>query len=179
MRRYLLIASAITAVLFIGCATTITTRMVTQPAPNTIDTQTLLDAVTFVLVDNGFDIRMVNQSFGLVTTEWRPVNSGSDTAANILGAFSAGMSGGPMTTYSRVMMFQIQITNAGYTLVPKVMRSAKTSSMYGNSSDQNVEYPSADQPEGQLAEKIIEEINQLLGLPDTYTWGEKTIEIEW
>jgi len=177
MKKIILISLMVLAIVLVSCTTTITTRMVNQPVPNSIDTKQFLDAVTFVLVNNGFDIKMMNESFGLVNTDWRPVKSKSDTAANVLSALSAGFSGGLMTNYSRVMMIQVQLNDTGYTLTPKLRRQARTSSIYGTSTDENVNYPDADSAEGQLAIRIVQEINGLLNLPNSYHWEEKVIEI--
>ncbi len=158
-----------------GCTTTITTRMINQPiSEDTIERQKLLDTIGFVLIENGFDIKMVNESFGIVNTEWRTVESGVDTALNILSILGSSSS---TTTHSRAMMIQIQITENGYKLSPKLKRISRTRSAFGGSSDDRVDYPTKDSPEGKLAVKILEEINRLLGIENNYLWEEKVITI--
>ena len=161
------VVTAAVAIL-VGCTTMITTRMIAQPAQ--LEAKALLDAASYVLVGNGFDIKLINESFGLLTTEWRPVNSGADTAASVLSVLGSG----PATVYSRVLMIQVQRgADGGYTLTPKIRRQAQTAFQ----TQENVDYPTPQSAEGQLAEKIIQEINALLGLPNNYHWEEKTIEI--
>lgn len=161
------------AVLF-GCVTSITTRMINQPVANPIETKDFFDTVSYVLIENGFDIKMLNETYGIISTDWRTVRSGSDTAATILSALSSSSS---MTSYSRAFMIQIQMTDTGYILTPKLKRMSTTTSGFGGSSQENVDYPKQDSAEGKLATKIVEEINLKLGLPNNYVWQEKVIEI--
>jgi len=158
--------------LIAGCATTMTTRMVTQPVSDQLEIKKFLDAVSAVLIQNGFDIKMLNESFGIINTDWRPVKSGADTAATIISAFGSG----PMTVYSRVIMIQVQKTPDGYTVTPKLKRMAQSASLFG-STQENVDYPTRESAEGKLVEKMIQEINALLGMPNTYYWEEKVIDI--
>jgi hypothetical protein len=155
-----------------ACTTTMTTRTVTQPITDGMEMRMFLDAVTATLVQNGFDIKMLNESFGLVSTEWRPVKSGADTAATVLSALGSG----PMTSYSRGMMIQFQKTDLGYIVTPKLKRMAQSQSLFGTTQE-NVDYPTRESGEGKLVEKIIQEVNTLLGLDNTYYWEEKIIEI--
>jgi uncharacterized lipoprotein len=157
----------------LGCVTTITTRTVSQSVAESIDTKRFLDAVSYVLTENGFDIKLLNESYGLVNTDWRPVKSGADTAATILSAFSTSQS---MTVYSRSMMVQVMLTENGYSLTPKLRRTSRSTSMLGGSSE-NVEYPLPESAEGQLAVKIVQEINRELGLLNNYRWEEKTLQV--
>lgn len=158
-----------------GCTTTITTRIINQPiSKDTIERQKLLDTIGFVLIENGFDIKMVNESFGIVNTEWRTVESGADTALNILSILGSSSS---TTTHSRAIMIQVQITENGYKLTPKLKRISRTRSAFGGSSDDRIDYPTKDSHEGKLAVKIVEEINEKLDIVSTYIWEEKTITI--
>ena len=48
--------------IFIGCVTTITTRMVNQPIKKSIEDKKFLDSVSYVLTENGFEIKMINET---------------------------------------------------------------------------------------------------------------------
>jgi uncharacterized lipoprotein len=148
--------------------------MINQPVVDPIETKNFFDTVSYVLIENGFDIKMINETYGIISMEWRPVKSGADTAATILSAFD---SSGSMTSYSRALMVQIQMTDTGYVLAPKLKRMSTTTSGFGRSSQENVDYPTPESHEGKLATKIVEEINIKLGLPNNYMWQEKVIEI--
>ena len=171
--KKIVILAILFAVLF-GCVTAITTRMINQPIADPIETKNFLDIVSFVLIENGFDIKMLNETYGIISTEWRSVKSGADTAATILSALDSSSS---MTSYSRALMIQIQMTEAGYILTPKLKRMSTTTSGFGGSSREQVDYPTPESPEGKLAVRIVEEINLKLGLPNNYIWEEKVIEI--
>lgn len=173
--RYAIFAT----VLLAGCATTITTRMVTQPY-SIDDKKKVLDAITFVLSENGFDIAMMNDAYGICNTTWRPVHSGADTAASILSIAASAMSRGPSSysTFSREMMISVQLLENGYKIIPKVKRVSSTTSLFATTERDDITYPTQSSDEGKLINKLISEINALLGIPDNYFWEEKEISIE-
>ena len=115
---------------------------------------------------------MINESFGIINTEWRGVKSGADTAMSV---FSVLLSSSA-TKYSRDLMMQVKLTETGYKLAPKLRRKSKSSGLYGGSSEE-IEYPTQESPEGKLAMKIVEEINDKLGIGNDYIWEEKVITI--
>jgi hypothetical protein len=123
MKRIIVLAILFTVLL--GCVTAITTRMINQPVVDPIETKNFFDTVSYVLIENGFDIKMINETYSIIGTEWRPVKSGADTAATIQSAFD---SSGSMTSYSRALMVQIQMTDTGYILTPKLKRMSTTTS---------------------------------------------------
>jgi len=178
------VAMVLIVLAFFSCATTITTRSVIQPVNDGVEKIKLTDAVSYALMENGFSIKLINESFGIVTSEWRDIKSGEDTAANVLGALVVGLaaaSGSPnssYTSYSRKMMIEVKATDNGYQLIPKLARISNTSSLYNNVEHANVTYPDRNSKEGQIVIKIVEEINQLLGIQNNYIWEEKVVEIQ-
>jgi hypothetical protein len=92
----------------VGCATTIVTRVVIQPVAVSTDEKAVIDAITYVLTNNGFDVAFINENFGLINSDWRPIQSGADTAASVLSIVASAMSRGPSSysTYSRDMMIE-------------------------------------------------------------------------
>lgn len=165
--------------LFIACSNTMITRRVIQPVPTNANAnkKKVTDAITYVLIENGFEIKTINESFGLVTTEWREVKNSGNTTANVLGAIAVGLGGGTYTKYSRSMMLQIKTTESGYQITPKVAKISKSSNAFKSDTNQNVEYPTQDSVEGNLVGKIVEEINQLICIEDNYIWEEKQITV--
>ena len=167
------------AVVLFGCATTIVTRIVIQPVTGTTDEKAIIDAISYVLINNGFDIAFINENYGFINSAWRPVQSGADTAASVLSIVGSAMSRGPSSysTYSREMMISFQIFANEYHVIAKLKRKSNTTSVYGGSSREDVEYPTADSSEGKLVAKIIREIDRLLSLADDFQWKEKVVSI--
>ena len=150
-----------------SCTTTITTRVVIQPLQETVDTKAMTDAITYVLTNNGFDVAFINEKYGLINTNWRPIQSSADTAASVLSALGSALSRGPSSysTYSRDMMISFQLFANEYHVIPKLKRKTSTTGMFGGSSQEDVEYPPPESNEGKLVIKIITEINDLLKIP--------------
>ncbi len=168
---------AVLIVIAVGCSTTITTRMVIQPT--TLDQKDILDAITYVLTDNGFDIAFVNETHGLINTAWRPIQSGADTAASVFSALGSALSNDhpAYSTYSRAMMISVQLLEGEYKVVPKVKHKQTRTSAWVSSSEDTIEYPKPDSDEGKLVMKIINEINTALNIPNDYYWEEKVIDV--
>ena len=177
--------SGLLAVIMVaGCATTITTRMVTQTVPIDEDSKAIFDVITFVLTNNGFDIAMVNETYGLCNTNWRPVKSGADTAASVLSGAAAlasafaGSGSTSFSTYSREMMISVQLVENGYKVIPKLKRITSQKSVFATTESADISYPTQNSGEGKLVNKLIEEINGLLKISNNYVWEEKEVSIE-
>ena len=170
-------ACVLLAFVTVGCSTTITTRMVIQPTSS--EKKDTIDAITYVLTDNGFDIAFINENHGLINTTWRPIQSGADTAASVLSALGSAMSHdhSAYSTYSREMMISIQLLEDEYKVIPKLKRKETRTSLWASSSENSIEYPKPDSSEGKLVMKIINEINSLLNIPNDYYWEEKVIDV--
>jgi hypothetical protein len=178
MRTVEFLASLVLSlVLVVGCSTTITTRMVIQPT--TLDQKDIIDAITHVLTDNGFDIAFVNENHGLVSTTWRPIQSGADTAASVFSALGSAFSSNhsAYSTFSRAMMISFQLLEGEYKVVPKVKHKETRTSSWVSSSEDSIEYPKPNSDEGKLVMKIINEINTTLNIPNDYFWEEKVIDV--
>ena len=163
----------------VGCTSTIVTRVVIQPVQDSSDMKSMMDAVTYVLTNNGFDVAFINEKYGLINSDWRPIQSSADTAASVLSIVGSAMSRGPSSysTYSRDMMISFQLFSNEYHVIPKLKRKSNTTSFYGGSIRENIEYPTADSNEGKLVTKIITEINRLLSIPDDINWEEKVVTV--
>jgi len=162
-----------------GCTTTIVTRVVIQSVQESSDTKSIIDAITYVLTNNGFDVAFINEKYGIIKSDWRPIQSTADTAASVLSIVGSAMSKGPSSysTYSRDMMISFQLFTIEYHVIPKLKRRTNTTSFYGGSSREDVEYPAADSNEGKLVTKIVKEINHLLGVSDDIQWREKVVHV--
>jgi len=153
--------------------------MVIQPVQETMDTKAMTDAITYVLTNNGFDVAFINEKYGLINTNWRPIQSSADTAASVLSVLGSALSRGPSSysTYSRDMMISFQLFANEYHVVPKLKRKTSTTGTFGGSSQEDVEYPPPESNEGKLVIKIITEINDLLKIPNDMHWQEKVITV--
>ena len=176
--KNVLIVSALAAIVF-SCTTTITTRVVIQPVQESMDTKAMTDAITYVLTNNGFDVAFINEKYGLINTDWRPIQSSADTAASVLSVLGSAMSSGPSSysTYSRDMMISFQLFANEYHVIPKLKRKTNTTGVFGGSSREDVEYPPPESNEGKLVIKIITEVNDLLKIPNDMQWQEKVITV--
>lgn len=163
----------------LACTTTITTRLVIQPVQDATNMKSMTDAITYVLTNNGFDVAFINEKYGLINTNWRPIQSSADTAASVLSIVGAAMSRGPSSysTFSRDMMISFQLFANEYHVIPKLKHRTNTIGLYGGSSREDVQYPTPDSSEGKLVTKIIGEINGLLKIPDDMQWEEKVITV--
>ncbi len=167
MNRTLLLFVFIISILT-SCTTTMTTRLVYQPMDDSIEMGKFLDAASAVLIENGFDIAMINMSYGIVNTGWRPIASGADTASTILSAFGDG----PSQSYSRTLSVQIQRKEYSYIVIPKLKRIKQ--SVFGGQED--IEYPDQNSDEGKLVVKIIKRINELLRIKNDFSWEKNEIK---
>ncbi len=176
--RNILLVPGLVSVLSV-CTTTIVTRVVIQPLQDVNDTKQMIDAVTYVLTNNGFDVAFINEKYGLINSDWRPIESSADTAASVLSVVGSAMSRGPSSynTYSRDMMISFQLFANEYRVIPKLKRKTNTTSFFGGSSRENVEYPTQDSNEGKLVRKIVSEINGVIGIPNNIRWEEKVVTV--
>jgi len=166
-------------VILAACTTTIVTRVVIQPVPQATETKSMIDAITYVLENNGFGVAFINEKYGLVNSDWRPIQSSADTAASVLSAVGSAMSksGSSYNTYSRDMMISFQLFTTEYRAIPKLKRKTSTTGFFSGSTREDVEYPAADSHEGRLVTKIVGELNHILGVPDEIRWEEKVIHV--
>ena len=173
-----ILSLALASALF-SCATTIVTRVVVQPVPEGTDRKAMFDAITYVLTNNGFDVAFVNEEYGLVKSDWRPIQSGADTAASVLSIVGSAMSKrqSSYSTYSRDMMISFQLFSNDFRVIPKLKRKSNTTSLFGGSNTEHLEYPSAGSDEGKLVSKIVYEIDDLLRIPYDLQWEEKVVSI--
>ena len=163
------------ALFMTSCATTMITRSVSQEYTDKLETKKTMDAITYVLSNNGFDVKTINDTYGLITTEWRSLdNSLQNIGLTILTAskyFS--------TTYTDSLQLTFNVKETGYTVVPKTMRTSSTSNTWSNtSSNSAATYPTADSIGGKLTTKVMKEINELIGIESDIKWEEKQITVE-
>ncbi|TFG90856.1 MAG: hypothetical protein E4H15_06865 [Syntrophobacterales bacterium] len=166
--------AAVITVFLAGCVTTIITRSAYQPYEQTFERKIIIDAITFSISENGFDIAMLNETYGIINTSWRKVTSGTDTAISVLSILG---SKGSYSTYSRELSLTFKIDDTGYTVTPKLRKITNTTSKFSSGSSDYIEYPTQDSSEGKIMMKIMREINSALGISDQINWSEKEITV--
>ena len=174
-----LILSLVLVLLLFGCATrpTILTRSVIQEMED-VSNEDFIDTVSYVLTDNGFGIKFLNNKFGIVTTEWRKIKVTLDTATNVLSAVSTFFSeDGKYVHCSSKMMIEVKVLNNGYQVVPKIAKLSEKDYSSVDFENAKVIYPKTNTKEGQLVIKIVKEINSLLNIQDSFDWREKQITL--
>lgn len=165
-------------VLFLaGCTTTtIITRSAHQKYDAGTDKKKIIDAITYTISENGFEVTMLNESYGMVNTNWRKVSSELDNTRNVLSAIGS-IQDGRSSSYSRALSLSFSIKDDGYSVTPKLKKITTTKSYFSSGSTDEIEYPKQDSSEGKLTMKIIQEINAILGIQDDIAWTEKEITV--
>lgn len=142
---------------------------------NKLGNKKTIDAITYVLSNNGFDVKTINETYGLVTTEWRSL----DNAMANLGLTLLTASKYSSTTYTDSLQLTFNVKENGYTVIPKTMRTSYTSNAWTNTqSNSAATYPAADTTGGKLTSKVMKEIDELLGIESDIHWEEKEITVE-
>lgn len=177
MKKKLIASLLLGSVFLNSCSSYIVTRLIRQDflyeSSNNDTKKKTLDAITYVLMSNGFEIDLVNESFGLVNTKWRQITNAGDFVGGIISSVLSD--NGTYNTFEREFSIQIKLTDKGYELLPKMKSITKTNNRYGNTSTDTIIYPDSTSSEGKLAMKIVQEINNLLNIQNNYRWEEKTI----
>ena len=174
-----IILSMVVVILLFGCATrpTILTRSVVQDMEE-ISNEDFVDTVSYVLTDNGFGIKFLNNKFGIVITEWRRIKVNLDTTANVLNAVSSVFSEDSDYVHrTSKMMIEVKILDNSYQVVPKIAKLREKDYSSVDFENAKVIYPKPDTKQGQLVIKIVQEINSLLNIPDSFNWREKQITL--
>ena len=137
----------------------------------------ITSVITFILVGKGFDITMVNEQFGLVTTNFIPIKTSDEDSTNA-GLFFASALAGRGSLYSA--KYQIQLTFMlspdGYQVNPKIKYTASQSNAFSTSTaNESVIYPAEDSKEGFFVNGVIGDINKILKIDNSPAWSNKAI----
>ena len=95
MKKLLLLLSII-SVLFISCTTTEYLNKGNVSFSSEIDKKSAMDAIVYVLSEHSIGVQMVNESFGLIQSDWKQT---SDMADNIGTTLLLGALSGSNTYY--------------------------------------------------------------------------------
>ena len=156
------------AILALSCASTEYLEKGNVSFGDTIDQKTAMDAVVCILSEHGFGIEKINESFGLIETEWKQT---SDLADNMGKTILIGALSGSNTYYYQYMKLNFRITETGYTVTPlSRTESQKSNNLMNSSTTTGGKAPTKTSDEAKIAIAIVEEINSLLKVNGSINW---------
>lgn len=154
------------ALSIVGCASsTIPVRKAEMSFDSEQPLKNTLDAITYVLNNHSFEIDNVNESYGIVYTKWKKINY-SNTGMTIFAAATTGTA----AKYSRYVKLDFKASENGYTVSPRE-KNVNVINKFAQQSTTEVEVElKLDSNEGKDIQKIVDEINDLLGIKGTVEW---------
>lgn len=160
--------------LLVGCApqtAMLRTKSCAQTLPSSTETKKTLDVIAGVLVNNGFEITMVNETVGIVTTGWRDVTTGGEQRTNTTMAVLSALGGGAYNTTNKQMQVNARVRLEGYQLTPRLreIRTANSGYLSGAQNARDIPFEESS-AHGVLIERIVKEINDLLHVPSGFAW---------
>jgi hypothetical protein len=180
MKKAILVFVIITILVFSSCTTAnLTTRYIAMDYEQKFEQKDIIDAITYVLVNNRFEIETINETYGLVTTKWKDLgNLNENLGKSLVLSMLKTLGGGPTTTimFRDAVMLTFRLSENKYVVFPQQSSISSESSIFkSNESTSTAFSPTEESSIGQLVNKIITEINNLLGLSVEIIW-EKEID---
>lgn len=159
---------SIISVLFISCTTTEYLNKGNISFSSEIDKKTAMDAIIYVLSEHGFGVQMVNESFGLIQSDWKQT---SDMKDNIGTTILLGTLSGSNTYFYEYLKMDFRVTETGYTVTPLYKQEQQKSNNIFNSSTTTLnQAPGKSSDEGKIVIQIVEEINSILNVNGEIIW---------
>lgn len=133
-----------------------------------IDQKSAMDAIVYVLTEHGFGVQMINESFGIIESDWKQT---SDMSDNIGMSILAGTLTGSNTYYYEYLKLNFRVTENGYTVTPLYRQDQQKSNNLLNSSTTAVnKAPVKTSDEGKFTMEIVDEINSMLKVQGQIDW---------
>ena len=155
----------------LGCTTTEYLSKGDVSFPNSVDKQKTMDAIVYVLSENSVGITMVNESFGLIQSDWKQISDMSDNIGRTLALAFA--SGGGNTYFSEYVKLDFRITDKGYSVTPLYRQNSERQTAFATSNTASDRAPTKEGKDGQFVLKIVDEINALLNIEGEVIWTTK------
>lgn len=172
MKKFLISAVFLLSIFLFGCTSINMNRFVEIDYQDKIEKGKMIDTISYVLLSNGFEIADINETYGLVTTSWKDLQTqGKNIGLTLLTASRYSS-----TLYSDAVKLTFRITDSGYAVYPKQARISSTSNALVQSSSTNEMTPSENSVAGKLAVKVINEINDMLKQSTEIVWREELAE---
>ena len=159
----------ILSILFVGCTTTEYLNKGNVSFTTETDKKNAMDAIVYVLSEHGITVSMINESFGLIQTDWKQT---SDMEKNLGTTILLGaLAGGSNTYFYEYLKMDFRVTDTGYTVSPLYKQEQQKRNAFANSSATAVnKAPVKTSEEGQIVLKIVEEINSMLNINGEIIW---------
>ncbi len=132
------------------------------------DKKSVMDAIVYVLSEHGMSVSMINESFGLIQSDWSQT---SDMEKNLGKTLALGMLSGANTYFYEYLKIDFKVSENGYIITPHYKQEQQKSNNLLNSSVTAVDKaPLRSSEEAQITIKIVYEINNLLQIDSQVSW---------
>lgn len=156
--------------LALSCATTEYLEKGNVAFEEDMNQKKAMDAIVYVLSERGFNIQMINESFGLIESDWKQT---SDMADNIGTTILVGTLTGSNTYYYTFLKLSFRVTDTGYTVTPLYKQeNQKSNNLINSSTTSGNTSPVKTSAEAKLAMEIVDEINSMLKIKGSINWQE-------
>lgn len=123
-----------------------------------MEKKTVMDAIVYVLSEHSMAVGMVNESFGLLQSEWTQTSDATGKVGKTLALGILGIK----NNFPQYLKIDFKVTENGYTVIPHHRQELPKS---------NIEKaPLAKSDEAKITMKIVEEINALLKIDSQAIW---------
>lgn len=167
MRKIIVLCCLFLPIIFTSClTTTIPVRRAEMTFESAKPTKETIDAITYILNEKSYEIESINDTYGIIYTKWKKTNY-SNAGATLFAAAATGTA----AKYSRYVKLDFKISENGYTVSPRE-KQVNTINKFAQQSTNEIEVellPTSK--EGQEIQKLVEEINNLLGITGNVTWN--------
>lgn len=154
--------------LALSCATTEYLEKGNVYFDDGVNQKSAMDAIVYVLSEHGFGIQMINESFGLIESDWKQT---SDMTDNIGTTILLGALSGSNTYYYEYLKLNFRITESGYTVTPLYKQEhQKSNNLLNSSTTTGAKAPVKTSDEGKFTMSIVDEINSLLKIKGSINW---------
>lgn len=167
MRKISVLGYMFLSVLFTSClSSTIPVRRAEMSFEAPKPTKETIDAITYILNEKSYEIDSINDTYGFIYTKWKKTNY-SNTGATLFAAAATGTA----AKYSRYVKLDFKISENGYIVSPREKQVNVISKLAQQSTNEIEVELVPTSKEGQEIQKLVEEINGLLGITGSVTWN--------
>lgn len=174
----LMMVVALVTVFQMGCIPVIKNSMAVQviPTEKKVENSVVLEKISTILINEGYDIEFVNENLGLIKTGWKDITKAESGASQIIDGLDV-MTGGSKTQNMWYLQIQIKINENDYVLKPKYKMITIEKTLFSEKrNEQEGAFDYERSKEREAIERIMMEINKSINLENDYSW--KVVENE-
>lgn len=165
MKRVLVILfCALSLSLFVSCATQSVYRA-SLPLSESTEIQSTMDAISYVLYENGFEIKQINPAFGIIETEYKDMG-----LTDIGMTFAVAALTGNAANYQNMIRLSFKVSADSYSVTPRYVKRSVVSSWTTAKTTDTEQELKFDSEIGKKVVSIVEEINALIGITGEIQW---------